>query len=375
MLNIGINGRSLFRQITGVQHYALEISRSLSALQDENLQVTIFSGREGRSRSETNMPVSASLFPASGPLRGVFWEQALLRRMVRKSGVDALFNPANVAPLFPGVTNIVTIHDLAFLLFPGFFSDSFSRYYREAVPRIAARADAIITVSNSSREDILRYLPVRPEKVSVVHQGVSKRFNLKPSEDELEKVRVTYGLPHRFFLSISSLEPRKNLRMLVRSYGLLPEDTREEFGLVLTGTGGRIFADDGVGQEISGLADSQVITTGYIPAEDLVTIYHLATALVYPSLYEGFGLPVLEAMAASTPVITSNRSSIPEVAGNAALLVDPEDAEELAGAMELLANDSGTRNLLIERGRKRCAGFTWENTARKTLEIIRAATE
>ena len=375
MLSIGINGRSIFRQLTGVQHYAIEISQALCALQPEDTRFTVFAGREGRSLPETGMPVSSGFFPADGPVRGILWEQALLRRMVRKAGVDVLFNPGNVAPLFPGVTSVVTIHDLAFLLFPGFFSRSFARYYREAIPRIAARAGAIITDSNSTRDDLLNHYALQPGKISVVPLGVSPRFRVRPSGEKLREVRKRYGLPARFFLSISSFEPRKNLRALVKAFRLLSADVLNEYGLVLTGAGGHVFADDGTAAEISKLESGNVITTGYVPADDLIAIYHLAAALVYPSLYEGFGLPVLEAMASSTPVITSDRSALPEVAGHAAILIDPEDTEQLTAAMELIATDSGTRNLLVERGRKRSALYTWEDSAEKTLAVIRSVAD
>ncbi len=373
MLNIGINGRSIFRQLTGVQHYAIEISRALCALEQADAHFTVFAGREGRSHEQPGLTVSPGFFPADGPLRGIIWEQALLRRMARKSGIDVLFNPANVAPLYPGVASVVTIHDLAFLLYPDFFSRSFARYYREAIPRIAGRAAAIIADSRSTRDDLVDHLGLAPEKISVVPLGVSPRFRDRPPEEELQDVRTRYGLPARFFLSISSMEPRKNLKALVRAYSLLSTDVREEYGLVLTGTGGHIFSDDGTAAEISRLEDHSVVATGYVPADDLIAIYHLASVLVYPSLYEGFGLPVLEAMASSTPVITSNRSALPEIAGHAAILVDPEDTAEIAAAMELIAGDSGTRNLLVERGRKKAAAYTWEQSAARTLDVIRKA--
>lgn len=375
MLNIGINGRSLFRQLTGVQLYAMEITRALCAKENEDVRFTVFAGREGRSSNDIELPVSPSFFPAGGSLSGVVWEQGFLRRMTRKAGTDILFSPANMAPLNPPVPSVVTIHDLAFLLFPGYFSHAFARYYRAAIPRISQQAAAIITDSTSTKNDLLEHLKLSPDKVSVVPLGVSARFRHRLPVDKLEEVRLRYRLPAKFFLSIASLEPRKNLRILIRAYRLLPLELRNEIGLVLTGTGGRIFADAGVTQEISRLDDGRVVTTGYVPLDDLVAIYRLAETLVYPSLYEGFGLPVLEAMASSTPVITSNRSSLPEVAGSAAILVNPEQVEEIAAAMELVASDSGTRNLLIERGKKRSSQFTWEASAEKTIEIIKSAAD
>lgn len=373
MLHIGINGRSLFRQLTGVQHYALEVTRGLCELGTDDLRVSVFAGREGRGDSAPRgLPLDTSIIPADGPVRGLIWEQTLLRRMARKAGVDVLFSPANVAPLSPPAPGVVTVHDLAFLLYPQFFSRSFSAYYRNIIPRIVKQSAALITDSESTRSDLVDLLGADPDRVVVIPLGASSAFRSKPGKAELATVRERYRLPEHFFLSLSSLEPRKNLQRLVEAYCVLPDEVVEEYGLVLVGAGNRVFADPGVAATLSHVRRGRVMAPGYVPAEDLPAIYRLSTALVFPSLYEGFGLPVIEAMAASTPVITSNRSSLPEVAGNAAVLIDPESIEELAAAMKLLAEDSGTRNLLVERGKKRASGFTWDRTAAGVMRVLRS---
>lgn len=373
MLHVGINGRSLFRQMTGVQHYAREVTRALCALQPEGVEFTVFAGREGRQESEPGLPLITSVAPAAGPLRGMLWEQTLLKRMVRKAGADVLFNPGNVAPLSPPVPSVVTVHDLAFLLFPQYFSRTFAAYYRQVIPRVIAEARTVITVSESTRNDLVRLLDVPADRIAVIPNGVSPAFRRRIQKKELAAIREKHRLPEKFFLSISSLEPRKNLQNLLRAYRLLPDAVASEYRLVLAGAGNRVFAEAGLEAELSRIPGGRVHILGYVPSEDLPALYRLSTALVYPSLYEGFGLPVLEAMAAATPVISSNRSSLPEVAGHAAALVDPESVEELAAAMELIATDSGTRNLLIERGKKRSAQFSWEKTAKMTLEVLRDA--
>ena len=257
--------------------------------------------------------------------------------------------------------------------FPTLFLAQFRDLLPQIIPRIVEEAVQVITDSESSKEDIVEHLGTRPEKITVIPLGVSPTFRQRIKKADLEATRVRLGLPQRFFLSVSSLEPRKNLAKLVRAYSLLPAEVTDEFKLVLVGAGNRIFADPSLSAELSRLPAGSVVTPGYIADADLPAVYRLSTALVFPSLYEGFGLPVLEAMAASTPVITSNRSSLPEVAGTAAALIDPDSAEQIAAAMELLAEDSGTRNLLVERGKKRAAAFTWEKTAKKTLEVLKAA--
>ena len=372
MLRIGINGRSLFRQLTGVQHYAREVTRALCVLEPGDVDFTVFAGREGRGAGE-DLPLAASPVPANGPIQGMVWEQTVLRRMAGKACTDVLFNPANLAPLFPPVPSVVTIHDLSFLLFPEYFSRSFGVYYRHIIPMIIDQSTAIITDSESSRKDLVEHLGAPPDKVTAIHLGVSPVFRGRIRKEDLETVRRRHGLPQKFFLSVSSLEPRKNLARLVQAYRMLTPEVKEDQKLVLVGAGNRLFADPGLSGELARIAAGAVVTPGYIPEEDLPAVYRMATALVFPSLYEGFGLPVLEAMAAATPVITSNRSSLPEVAGQAAVLVDPESTEEIAAAMELVAQDSGARNLLIERGKKRASGFTWEKTAKQTLAVLKTA--
>jgi len=373
MLHIGINGRAIFRQLTGVQHYAREVTRALLSIKPDDVTVTVFSGREGRSETEPDLPLATSLIPAGGPIKGFIWDQTVLKRMAKKAGADVLFNPANVAPLYPPVPSVVTIHDLAFLLFPEYFSRTFAGYYRTIIPRIARQAAAVITDSQSTKGDLITHLNLPEEKIYVVALGVSPAFRRHIPKQELEDVRRRHNLPQKFFLSISSLEPRKNLIRLLRAYRQLPPEITNRQALVLVGTGNRIFADLSISDELARISNGTVTATGYVPTEDLPAIYRLSTALVFPSLYEGFGLPVLEAMAASTPVITPNRSSLPEVAGRAAILIDPENIEEITAAMELMATDSGTRNLLIERGKKHAAKFSWEKTAKATLKILRSA--
>ncbi|MBE0428831.1 MAG: glycosyltransferase family 4 protein [Thermoleophilia bacterium] len=371
MLHVGINGRSIFRQLTGVQHYAREVTRALLDL-ESGVRFTVFSGREGR-RNESGLPLATSALPAGGPGRGLVWEQTVLRKMAKKADIDVLFNPANVAPLYPPVPGVVTIHDLTFLLFPEYFSRGFALYYRAAVPLIARQASRVITDSESTRMDLENRLGLPSGKISVIPLGVSPAFRRRVTRKEMEEVRRRHGLPARFFLSVSSLEPRKNLRGVLEAYRLLPDEVTDGHKLVIAGTGNRIFAEAGMAGALNRLRPGSLYSPGYLPAGDLPAVYRMATALVFPSFYEGFGLPVLEAMAASTPVITSNRSSLPEVAGNAAVLIDPDNREELAAAMELVASDSGTRNLLMERGKKRAAKFTWQKTAKSTLEVLREA--
>ena len=210
MLHIGINGRSLFRQLTGVQHYAREVTRALYALAPADITFTVFCGREGRGDT-SGLPITASTVPANGPMRGLIWEQTVLRRLAGKAGVDVLFSPANLAPLHPPASSVVTIHDLSFLLFPEYFSRSFGAYYRAVVPRIVEPATAVITDSENSKTDLVERLGLAPEKVTAIHLVVSPEFRKRIKKADLEATRLRLGLPPQFFLSVSRLAPRKHL--------------------------------------------------------------------------------------------------------------------------------------------------------------------
>lgn len=372
MLHIGINGRSLFRQLTGVQHYALEVTRGLCELGTDDLRVSVFAGREGRGDSAPRgLPLDTSIIPADGPVRGLIWEQTLLRRMARKAGVDVLFSPANVAPLSPPAPGVVTVHDLAFLLYPQFFSRSFSAYYRNIIPRIVKQSAALITDSESTRSDLVDLLGADPDRVVVIPLGASSAFRSKPGKAELATVRERYRLPEHFFLSLSSLEPRKNLQRLVEAYCVLPDEVVEEYGLVLVGAGNRVFADPGVAATLSHVRRGRVMAPGYVPAEDLPAIYRLSTALVFPSLYEGFGLPPLEAMACGTPCVVSNSSALPEVTGRAAMMFNPTSIEQFVDCVRRVVVEPELNANLRREGLRQSALFSWERAAVETLEVYR----
>ncbi|MBE3065854.1 MAG: glycosyltransferase family 4 protein, partial [Chloroflexi bacterium] len=233
MLHVGINGRSIFRQMTGVQHYAREVTRALLSLPVNDISFSVFAGREGRSGADTAMPVATSFWRADSPLKGMLWEQTLLVRMAKRAGIDVLFSPANVAPVLPGVPSVVTIHDLAFLLFPEYFSRSFAIYYRTLIPKVVRQAAAIITDSESTCADLQSHLGVPREKINVIPLGVSPGFRRAVSKEEKDDVRKRHSLPDKYFLSISSLEPRKNLKGVLAAYRLLPEEITRRHKLVI----------------------------------------------------------------------------------------------------------------------------------------------
>ncbi len=269
----------------------------------------------------------------------------------------------------PGVRypSIVNIYDISFLLYPQFFT---GERLRDIVPKAevsAARADKIITGSESAKSDILNAYKIPEEKVRVILNGVEDKFR-RSSEKEAESYGKARGLPGRFILYVGTIEPRKNVYALAKAYKKLnPADV----SLVIAGAEGWLCGD--ILRKIRALGmDDRIILTGRVPEDELPLLYSSALVFVYPSLYEGFGFPPLEAMACGTPVIAGNRSSLPEIVGDAGICVDPENVDGLAAAIEYLIRDESKRRLFSENGAVRARKFSWEKCAKETLGLYRS---
>jgi len=241
--------------------------------------------------------------------------------------------------------------------------------YRHWLPRLISTAHAVITISQCSKVDIVRYLPVALSKVHVIPEGVNA--NYRPAlPTALAEIRTRYGLPEHFLLFVGSVEERKNLRRLLEACELLWR-AGEHRPLVVAGA--RLRKHRGINETLTRLGlERRVVLTGYVPEADLPALYSAADLFVFPSLYEGFGLPPLEAMACGAPVGCSNSSSLPEVVGDAAVTVDPYDVEALAHAMHRVLSDANLRDELRAKGLARAAQFTWERTAQETMKVYQS---
>jgi glycosyltransferase involved in cell wall biosynthesis len=268
------------------------------------------------------------------------------------------------------------VHDLAFKRFPE-TAPLATRRWLSRLDASLARASQVIVVSEQTRRDLLESSPRAArltDRLTVVPLGVDTEFFRPPHADDVERVRRRYSIEGPFLLSLGGIEPRKNLPALIRAYATLPEDVRPT--LVIAGPVAPWNPEgwDLVRPSLEALPPpvrDRVVVTGYVSEQEKVALLGGAEALVYPSLYEGFGLPVLEAMACDTPVLTSNVSALPDTAGGAALLVDPNDAEDIAAGMERLLTDTPLRERLREAGIARAASFSWDETARLTAGVLR----
>ncbi|MCW5853059.1 MAG: glycosyltransferase family 4 protein [Anaerolineae bacterium] len=297
----------------------------------------------------------------------IAWEQLAQPVALWREGIDLVHGLAYALPLLRTARGVVTVHDLSFLLYPAAFN-RVNRLYLAAITRQSVRrAQAVIADSANTRADLIRLLGVPTDKVVAIPLGVDPQY-APPLPQQVAAFRQRQGLPDRFILYLGTLEPRKNLPMLVRAYAELRRADPAAPKLLLAGGAGWRYAPLlGLVEEL-GLKDS-ILFPGYVPQADLPLWYAAAEVLAYPSLYEGFGLPPLEAMACGTPVVVSTASSLPEVVGDAGLLVPSHDSAALAHALNRLLTEADLRAEMRARGLDRAAQFTWLRTAQMTADV------
>jgi glycosyltransferase involved in cell wall biosynthesis len=286
---------------------------------------------------------------------------------------DLFHGPSFTLP--PSFTpSLLTVHDLSFLRYPKGAHPALLAWLTKAVPRSLERARHVLADSESTRADLVELMRVPIDRITVVGAGVEERFRPITDFETLVQLRTRYRLPDRFILSVSTLEPRKNFTGLIAAYNRLMSDagtsTVADLHLVIAGGEGWLYEDIFAAAKTSPVHD-RIHFAGYVPDEDLPALYSLATIFAFPSHYEGFGIPILEAMACGTPVVCADNSSLPEVAGDAALLVEASDTDALADAMWQLLIDTSLRERLIQRGYEQATKFTWEKAARRLLRVYR----
>jgi glycosyltransferase involved in cell wall biosynthesis len=345
--HVCINTRILYYPITGVQRYLLELLQRMPA--------------EGMQRIAPQHPLSGA--------RAHIWEQTVLPLRTRG---HLLWSPSNTGPLAVR-RQVVTIHDVVPLDHPEWLNSRFAAWYRFLTPKLARRVARVITVSEFTKSRLLETTGIADEKVVVVPLGVDARFGPQSSVD-VESAIQQLGLPtSRYVLSLGSLEPRKNLGRLLRAWEVIYRRLPEDVWLVVSGAKGKSLVFQDV-PELKALPP-RVFLTGHVPDELLPALYAGAMAFAYLSVYEGFGLPPLEAMASGTPTLVGNRASLPEVVGDAAVQVDPFDIEAIADGLHRLIEDSSLRAVLREKGLERSGQFNWDKTAEQTWRVLTEAAE
>jgi glycosyltransferase involved in cell wall biosynthesis len=343
MNNIVINTRIVNSPITGLQRYTLEL---LSRLQPGLDQI-------------------GPLKPLSR-ISGALWDQVFLPTQLKGR---LLWSPHNSGPISVE-RQVVTIHDMSPLDHPEWFDPLYARWQRLLIPLVARRAKHIITISNFTKSRLQKICKIPEEKISVIPNGVDQRFKPKKIE-EIARVRQFLKLPSPYYLlCVGTIEPRKNIPRLLRAWRAIQKLVGSDVWLVIAGLSGNseVFVKEQVGQ-----VPPQVHMLGHVSDDHLPALYAGAISLVYLSVYEGFGLPPLESMATATPVIAGNRTSLPEVVGDAALTVDPYDETAIAEALLVMVQDREVRQSYATKGLKRAAQFSWEHTGQLTWKCLQDA--
>lgn len=366
-MRIAIDATAIPAQRVGAGNYIMNLGRSLIQIDQQNTYVIFAQARDAALWGAIHPNAQTVSLTWRSRLQRILWEQVLLPSHVRSLGIDLLHSPHYTLPVATPSASVVTFHDMTFFLYPHMHQQYKRLFFRTMIRVASQRANAIIADSESSRQDILSLLHVKPTKVFTVPLGVSPDYHLFDDHRALENIQRKYELPEHFLLYVGVLEPRKNLTALVRAFKLLL-DQGMPHSLVIVGRKGWMY--DQLFRIIKDLdLVGRVVFTGYVPEAELPAFYNAAEVFIYPSVYEGFGLPVLEAMACGTPVVTSRISSMPEIVGEAGILVDPYRIDELADAVNRILKDQELRRNLAGHGIERAKAFTWERTARETLSV------
>lgn len=380
-MRIGMNGLFLQKPNTGMGQHLFHLLEGLDSLDEKDHQYVVLSPRFRRaytlhapqlSDRFREVEVVSALARLGENVEQVWWEQVGIVRAGTRERIDLLHSPYWSNPLWAPWPTVVTVHDVIQFVLPEYAWRKISRLYFGIVSRGARRADAVITVSECSKRDIVALLGLPPERIHVIGNAVDA--SLHPVRDAwlLASVRERYGIAPRFILYFGGFDLRKNVPRLIESYARLPASLRKEYQLVIAGRymhlGHPLYPDPR--ETVQRLAlEGRVIFTGQVREQDKAPLFSAATVFVFPSLYEGFGIPVLEAMACGTPVVTSNSSALPEVAADAGLLVDPYDTDAIAEGVRALLEDQGRREELARRGLERARLFTWQQVAEQTLRV------
>lgn len=371
-MRIGIEAQRIFRaKKHGMDIYALELIRHLQKIDDQN-QYFIFvkGGEDPCLQSKDNFTIVEL-----GGATYADWEQISLARAAKKYRLDLLHCTSNTAPFSISCPLVLTVHDIIYLeklSIGGTLYQQLGHFYRKwVVPKVIKKAKTVITVSQFEQDRIAKVIPEIAQNVQVTYNGLSDYFFAKATEEEKVYIKKRYQLPDRYLFYLGNPVPKKNMKNTLDAYRIYRERTEHPLPLVMVECTPAHLKN--LLQQL-GASDieSYIYLTGYVPHRELPKLYQASSLFLYPSLRESFGIPVIEGMASKVPVITSDRSSLPEVAGGAAVLVDPTKPQFIAEAIIELMNDELLRRQWVQKGIQRASEFTWTTTAQKTLKIYQS---
>ncbi|MGY6559833.1 MAG: glycosyltransferase family 4 protein [Nitritalea sp.] len=370
-MNIGIEAQRIFRpKKHGMDIVVLEALRAMQRQENLPFRAKVFVQPDADPCLHTNGQVEVQQL---GPANYVKWEQRLLPQAAEQAAVQLLHTTSNTGPTGSKIPLIVTIHDVIYLekwmLSEGSWYQRLGNLYRRwNVPKVAAQCQHILTVSDYEKERIQHYLRVPEEKISTVYNACSAHFFTLHSPEEIQKFLSEKGIPNKYVLYLGNTDPKKNLKNVLHALSLVEKAGKLDFKLVMPDLDAGYLR-----RELALIGNPKlreaIHLTGYLPNKQLPYLYQGARCFLYPSLRESFGIPMLEAMASGCPLICSETSAMPEIAGDAAYYVNPHSAMAISEALQHVLSDAMLRKELIEKGHRRAASFSWENTAQKMIDI------
>ncbi|RLD69628.1 MAG: glycosyltransferase family 1 protein, partial [Bacteroidetes bacterium] len=377
-MKIGIEGQRLFRKKKhGMDMVALELINELQKLDHENEYVIFVKPDEDKNtlKASSNfkiVEIDGGPYPT--------WEQLALPKAAKKEGCDILHCTSNTAPVTLGMPLVTTLHDIIYMESISIFKKGGTWYqkignlYRRfVVPRVVKKSDSIITVSKYEKNRIAEFfkIPENDNRLIAIYNGVTEYFRKIDNQEELDRVKQLYSLPDKFLFFLGNTDPKKNTPGVLKAFSSYLKKTNDDMYLVMLD-----FEESALSKILNDIDDnelkSRIVLTGYVVNTDLPAIYNLCSIFLYPSLRESFGIPMLEAMRCGVPVITSNTSSMPEVSGGAAYIVDPYKSEEITNAIIMLLNDKELREVLVKKGFEQSQKFSWKNMAKEVLELYKS---
>ena len=368
-MRVGIDGRALTGRYTGDRTYWLNLLRSMTGAESGTDQFSVYSRLPIPERALAPHPSWSPITLSAVSDR--LWTMFAFPGALRRDEIEVAHTQYTI-PLQPPCPVVTTVHDISFRLYPSWFPRKHRLLLNATVPSAMRRAAKIITVSESSRRDMMRIYGIPADKIHAIHEAAGPEYAPIPQEIARDSVKEKYGIDEPYLLAVGVLQPRKNFALLLEAFAIAKRRARLRHRLVITGKAGWDYEKLGVLAARLGIIDS-VQFTGYVADEDLPSLYSGAEALAFPSLYEGFGLPPLEAMACGTPALVSDAPAMPEVAGDGAWVLPVMSPMAWADAIEAVCTDCELRRKWAERGIRRAAQFSWDRTARLTKEVYKQA--
>lgn len=369
LIGIDANEANTDRKV-GISEYAFELLKQFVQFNVSNLKFQIY--LKDLPRDDFPRPSSNWEYHRVGPNK--FWTQIglPLHLFLKRDKPDVFFSPGHYAPRFSPVPTVISIMDLAFFHFPEYFTKKDLAQLKSWTDYSVRKAKAIITISESSKNDILKEYGVTANKIHVVYPGIKDAATLIPHIYPMQELQTKYGISKEFILFVGTLQPRKNISRLIEAFSELIKQKKyhdSSLQLVIVGKKGWQYEPILGSPKKFGIED-KVKFLDFVPDEELAMLYKNALCFAFPSLYEGFGLPILEAMKLGCPVITSNISSMPEAGGDAALYVNPRDVEDITKKLDKVVSSSDLRREMVEKGKKQAQKFSWEKAAKETLNVL-----